>query len=221
MKKALLLFFSVTISQIAFSWQATTFTAGHFFVDLAGTVLVDEAYKFALIVDTRKDSEQNWKNFEGFSLKDGDSFVQKQWINDLHEYKTLVTGSLENIGEGYTALGNSSWTDWQNVDFGFEGGENVALVVWNSTDSFEVYEGDRYVFLSPQLIYDATQEDWQIPTNPTERTDWYLFSESTGESENPNENFALSKEVVAIPEPSTYAVVLGALALSFVVCRRK
>lgn len=223
MKKLLLTLIATAIAQSVFSWEIML-GVGEFFADEDAKLVVQEEYKFALIVDTTKNDLGNWNTFENFTLNSGDSFVKGEWTNTQNQsYKTLVTGNL-NAEEGYVALGTEEWKNFDNDKYGFEGKENVALVVWNSTDEDVVHAGDKYVLISPKFV-DAIAEDelkdWVIPTGINERLQWYLTSKSQGGAAA-NKYFAIVEEVgSAVPEPSTYASIFGAMALGFALIRRK
>ena len=105
-----------------------------------------------------------------------------------------------------------------NDVLGLEGDEEVAIVVWNSQTSLA--EGDNYVVFTPSLVGgDLSKGDaWIIPVSNEDSYSFY--GTNTAYYGNLDTSyFTLSQTVV--PEPSTYAAILGSLALGFVAYRRR
>ena len=107
-----------------------------------------------------------------------------------------------------------------NDILGLSGNEEVAIVVWNSQTSLA--EGDNYVVFTPSLAGGELSggDEWVIPVS--NENSYKFFGTNTAYEGNLDTSFfTLSKTVTAVPEPSTYAVIFGALALGFVVYRRR
>ena len=219
MKKKILLVASIfAMASTSFAEWLLTFASGTFFYD--GGTMIQDTTNFALIVD------MNNKGFDGLILQDGDSFSRGSFINSQNDYKTLAAGSLMDAdGEGYyLAYSNSSWR-FTNADFGFQGGEKIALVAWNTKD-FTLIKGDMYTIVSPSLT-GMEVDPWSIALTDTGKYVWEIYCESISEGDpsevfRPDSFFTLSRAVGGIiPEPSTYAAIFGAAALAFALIRRR
>ncbi len=219
MKKRLLSTLSIFafVSLAHANWYLT-FASGTFFDE--SNVMIQEEYNFALIVD------MNNKGFEDFKLEEGDKFVRGQSINSSGDYMTLVASNLwDPEGEGYYLAYSTQdvFGEFNNDDYGFAGGEDVALVVWDSNDE-TVLEGDKYVLINPKdsgTTIVGSAIDWTINAGNRGNYNWELYNESIG-GDVADSYFTLDKEVVssAVPEPSTYAYLFGFSALILVLFRR-
>lgn len=212
MKKTLLTIALLAIGSVSFAKWNLIFTAGQFYD--SDNSLIEKELNFALIVDTQN------LGFSDFKLQSGDSFSAGSYINGKNQYKTLVTNSLDSNG-AYAAYSENSWS-FDNTAYGFSGGEQVALVIWDNVGAgelFAVSTGDTYAVINP-VIASAGTENWLIPTGNSERLVWEMFSAGAGGS-LANEFFTLAQKVNAVPEPATYASVFGILALGLLIFRRK
>ena len=189
------------------------FAAGQFFN--ADTTPVAAAYKFAVIVD------MNNNGFADFEASIGDTFAANSFINGLNDYMTLATGNLsdpESI-DAWAAY-SDSWA-FNNADYGFDGGEEAALIVWDS-NSDTLAGGEHYVLVTPSLAGgDLSDGDpWIIPAGDFGQWQWMFLTQSF-EGNIADSYGVLANTVGAVPEPSTYAALSGALALVLAVWRRK
>lgn len=198
-------------------WQ-TTFAAGQFYFS-DGTPIQQEL-NFAVIVDMNK------KGFADLEFNAGDFFTRGEYINSANDYMTLVTGKLSDAdGEGYyLAYSNSTW-NFKNEDFGFANNEEAAIVVWyteGDSQSYTLSAGDFYMIGTPSLAGGELSEadPWFIPSNDSGKYQWYLFGEGI-EGLVPDSLLTLSQTVSTVPEPSTYAMIFGAVALGFAAYRRR
>ena len=216
MKKIFATVVSIAIMASAYAEWALTFNAGLFYH--ADGTIINEDLNFALIVD------MNGKGFESFELTEGDTFERNTFINQKNDYKTLVTGHLED------PLGFGEWTAWSkedwkfiNEDYGFAGGEEVAIVVWGA-ESFTMIAEDFYSLTTPSIMEGqlGSEDKWVVPAGDAPMNIQWDFATTDYFGDVPPEYATLSNVVVSIvPEPSTYAAIFGALALGFVVIRRR
>ena len=217
-KKALLVASLLALTSTAFGEWLLTFASGTFF-DNSDTMIQD-TLSFALVVD------MNNNGFGGLVLQDGDTFSRGVYINSQNNYKTLATGSLMDAdGEGYyLAYSNSSWR-FTNSDFGFQGGEKIALVAW-STKSFTLTKGDMYTIVSPSLT-GMEVDPWSVALTDTGKYVWEIYCESISEGDTSeifrdDSFFTMSRAVDGmVPEPSSFACAFGAAALAFAFWRRR
>ena len=196
------------------SWNVD-FWAGEFY-NKDGS-LVDETLNYAIVVDMGN------YGFSDIELSQGDSFVAKNFINSDNEYKTLITGSLKNDSGMYIALSDENWS-FDNSDYDFSGDEEVAIVVWSSTDdSYTISGGENYCVFTPSLAGNDLSDGnpWVIQSSNTDETYWYMATVGDAEGSIASSFATLSQTVTAVPEPSTYAVIFGAIALGFVAYRRR
>ena len=189
------------------------FAAGQFFD--SNDNAINEAINFAVIVD------MNDKGFADFEAQVGDTFDAKSFINSDNDYMTLVTGSLSDPeGTDLFCAYSDGWV-FNNADYGFSGDEEVALVVWNSTSN-TLAGGENYVVATPSLAGGdlSGADSWIIPSGDAGEWAWYFLTQSV-EGTIDNSYGTLSQTVAAVPEPSTYALIFGAIALGFVAYRRR
>ena len=213
MKKLTTLIASLLFSVSTFAAYQVDLSIGAFF-NADGT-LVDEEYCYALIADV------NDKGFGSLELLSGDTFTTGSFINSSNDYLTITTGNLagDDWEDPIPFLASGSIT-LNNDVLGLEGDEEVAIVVWNSQTSLA--EGDNYVVFTPSLVGgDLSEGDaWIIPVSNEDSYSFY--GTNTAYYGNLDTSFfTLSKTVAAVPEPSTYAVIFGAIALGFVAYRRR
>ena len=193
------------------SWNVD-FWAGEFY-NKDGS-LVDEALNYAMVVDMGN------YGFSNIELSQGDSFVAKNYINANNEYMTLITGSLEYDSGMYIALSDENWS-FNNSDYGFSGDEEVAIIVWSSTDSYTLNGGENYCVFTPSLAGNDLSDGnpWVIKSSDTDETYWCMATVGDAEGSIAASYATLSQTVV--PEPSTYAVIFGVIALGFIAYRRR
>lgn len=222
MKKTLLTALSIiTLTSVSFGWSFDL-GVGTFF-DNSGN-MIQEEYGFALIVDV------NNKGFGGdFKLTEGNSFVKGTYVDSTtKDYMTIFTGNLsDQDGAGFFLAYSYGSPNYDNANYGFKGGEEIALVVWNTKDEI-LFANDMYTIINPaytDTTYTISSSDtWEVPIT----TDapvlqpklWYLSNKSI-EGDTSDSFFTLNKKVGVIPEPSTYASLLGFGALAFTLWRRK
>lgn len=213
MKKITTLITSLLFVASAYAEYSVDLSIGAFF-NADGT-LVDEEYSYALVADV------NNKGFANLELFSGDVFTTGSYINNSENYLTISTGNL--IGDDWEdpipfLAAESIKLD--NDILGLSGNEEVAIVVWNSQTSLA--EGDNYVVFTPSLAGGELSggDEWVIPVS--NENSYKFFGTNTAYYGNLDTSyFTLSQTVTAVPEPSTYAVIFGALALGFVAYRRR
>ena len=166
----------------------------------------------------------NDKGFSSFELTEGDIFVSNTFINSQSDYKTLVTGNLKDP-YGFNEWMATSTSEWrfENEDYGFIGGEEVAIVVWDS-DSITMSADDSYVLATPSLAGGELSGgvEWLVPTGISAINVQWSFA-TTDNFGTIDPSFAtLSSKVTAVPEPSAYATLFGLTALCaiFVRCKK-
>ena len=224
MKKLLMLITSMLMLSVSYASYNVTLTAGLFYHE-NGTV-VEEALPFALLLD------YSGTGFADLSLKDGDYFAAGSSINSSSDYKTVVTGNLsfDDWDEVWLARPTGEYEDagfvFDNSALGITEGDQleIALIVWSQTDSDSyVSAGDKYLLFTPSLAGDNVSGGSQWLTKAVNSgTPLYLNMFVNYNDGTLNQSYAtLSSTVTAVPEPSTYAVIFGALALGFVVYRRR
>ena len=189
------------------------FSAGVFF-NSDGSVVRDNL-NFAMIVD------MNASGFSDFEMLAGDFFSSGENVRADGSYKTLFSGNLKYFENEdlYLARLNSGF---DNDDYGFSGGEKIALVVWDSSSN-TASVGDKYfIFTSSMAGLEKLDEvnDWQIPLSGNGVYSWYGVTENM-EGEIPESFFTLSKTVGAVPEAGYCAAVFGLAALVFAARRRR
>lgn len=219
MKKSILIAITTILTTLsAFAEWQITFAAGQFYFS-DGTPIQKEL-NFAVIVDMNK------KGFADLEFNVGDFFERGKYINSDNDYMTLATGTLSDAdGEGYyLAYSNSTW-NFKNEDFGFANNEEAAIVVWyteGDSQSYTLAAGDFYTIGAPSLAGGELSEadPWVIPSNDSGKYQWYLLGEGI-EGKVPDSLLTLSQTVSAVPEPSTYAAIFGAVALGFAAYRRR
>lgn len=213
MKKITTLITSLLFVASAYAEYSVDLSIGAFF-NADGT-LVDEEYSYALVADV------NNKGFANLELFSGDVFTTGSYINNSENYLTISTGNL--IGDDwedpipFLAAGTIKL---DNDILGLSGNEEVAIVVWNSQTSLA--EGDKYVVFTPSLAGGGLSggDEWVIPVS--NENSYNFFGTNTAYYGNLDTSyFTLSQTVTAVPEPSTYAVIFGAIALGFVAYRRR
>lgn len=189
------------------------FAAGQFF-DKENNPIT-EAINFAVIVD------MNDKGFADFKANVGDTFEAKSFINGDNDYMTLVSGSLSDPESTDTYLAYSYGWVFNNADYGFNGDEEVALIVWDS-GSDTLADGNNYAVITPSLAGNdlSGADQWIIPTGDAGEWAWYFLTQSV-EGTIDNSYGILSQTVSAVPEPSSYAAVFGALAFALAIYRRR
>lgn len=221
MKKSIILISSllITVSSAFAEWNVIS-ASGFFYFPNGDRV--NEALNFAMIVDTGNNG------FEDFKLVDGDTFTANTFINSDSVYKTLTVGKFsdpDGVGE-YMAYSDSSWK-FDNTNFGFNGGEEVAIIVWASAnptsvgaDDNRVVSGDMFCVFTPSFVNGELSggNPWRIPTTNGGTWEWNMITISGGG--------ILSESVGAldntvIPESSTYTAIFSAVVLGFAAYRRR
>ena len=88
--------------------------------------------------------------------------------------------------------------------------------------SYILSAGDSYTIVTPSLAGGELSGGfkWEMPTSDVGAYGWYLYNEHI-EGTIPNSFTTLSQTVSAVPEPSTYAAIFGAVALGFAAYHRR
>ena len=213
MKKRILgIVVALTLSTMSFAkWQIDF--AGADFFDSDGS-LVQEAYNFAFIVDV------NNVGFYDFKLYEGDKIAKGEFLNSSNSFKTLITGQLEDDGGYMTAFSKSTWI-FDNNEYGFAGGEEVAIIVWTGGETIALK--DEFMIFTPSMDNGNKSGGmaWTVPESNNNPWTWRLLSKSTGMGTVDDTYTMLNGKVTVIPEPSTYAAVFSIIALMLSVLRRK
>lgn len=216
MKKLITTITAILAAGTSFAEWNLDFGAGDWFTK-DGTQIQEELY-FAVIID------MNNYEFSGLKLSAGDSFAEGSFINSDNKYMTMKTGKLTDPdGEGYFLAYSYGWRI-SNDDYGAKGGEETAIIVWSNLGekSYILSAGDSYTIVTPSLAGGELSGGfkWEMPTSDVGAYGWYLYNEHI-EGTIPNSFTTLSQTVSAVPEPSTYAAIFGAVALGFAAYRRR
>lgn len=193
------------------------------FFDKNGNPLSDEGV-MALVVGLDETS------FTDLKVKESDVLTAGAWYNNDASTGLYVLG-LTNITI------DSMADDYVNVEFsdlaalGFDEGDEIGLIAVVQEDNkivedFNVSYDAYYTVFAPSMNNGDCGNPYSDP--------WKLITGGVGISigaitDNypedggtlPTDYLTLSKTVEAVPEPSTYAAIFGALALGFVAYRRR
>ena len=199
------------------AWGLDASSAGVFYDEDSN--IVTNLYNFALV------AARNDKDFTTFSLNVGDVISDKTQIG-TSDYVTIKQGTLRDVGVGASIVYmDTSWAFDETYlsDCGISEGDEVALLVWN-TNSSTMSEGDMYCCVNVQLAGGSTTEcgNWVVPSlSQNSVSDVFSLLDSVGGGTIDSKYLTLSSTVTVVPEPSTYAVIFGAIALGFVAYRRR
>ncbi len=216
MNKKIAVFLSIlVISLPAFSDVRILFEAWSF-LDKDGDAL--QSGKAVFLVDA------TGGNFENFSILAGDSLSNGGYLNASNDYFVLSSGiiSFDGTDSGTSAVFEAASLDSSLV------GKNIGLLfldVPSDADNYDIMQTDTYYgFFTPQMAVDAgvdpleslsAGDDWVTVASGLQNI--FALSQSYGFS-IPDSMFMASS---VIPEPATYAALLGAAALGIVVLRRR
>ena len=196
------------------------FNAGLFY-DKDGSEIT-KSLSFALVADFTGNGFA-----KSFELTDGDSFAVGEFINAKNEYKTFAVGALkEDPDLLWYAIAENLKIDNEKV--GLEKGADFALIVYDPSNAGKLTAGDSFCIYTPSFaIEDGVEmsvalsggDEWKVQ----EADQWTIALATMDFAENPLDNSytTLSSVVLAVPEPSTYAVLFGAIALGLAVYRRR
>ena len=214
MKKILTLLATIFMAVASYAEYNLTVLVGYLFNE-DGSVTTEQL-NYALVAETDKSL-----NFSDFKLSVGDILQKGSYVNDTENYISIFTGTLTDDiydGEDCTFINMSTKID--NTLFDLSGGEEIALVVWNS-DGDTMSGGEKYLVFNPNMYTgdNSGANDWVARDDNYSPT---TFNAITAEFDGGNiPNSALTLSQTVIPEPSTYAVIFGAIALGFVAYRRR
>ena len=164
---------------------------------------------------------------KSFSLTEGDSFAVGEFINSKNEYKTFAVGTLKEDPDFlWYAIAENLKIDNEKV--GLTKGADFALIVYDPSQADKLSAGDNFCIYTPSFaIEDGVEvsvalsggDEWKVQ----DADQWTIALATMDFAENPVDNSytTLSREILAVPEPSTYAVIFGVLALGFAIYRRR
>ena len=194
-------FFLLPLQQVCAAEVTITASAGRLF-DADGNQL-PSGRLVLLIADTAQDGFGTFISGRGLTAG---SFLN----GDDQIVGRMFTDSLGETAGQFNAV---------QLSADLSAGDALA-VAWFSTlngSSAKLSPGDRY-----GLVFGSTPDDgdpWEVPTAGSVISIYFLTS-SAGGSHLDTEAYA-THTVSAIPEPSTYAALLGLAALGFTVYRRR
>ena len=114
-------------------------------------------------------------------------------------------GTVASSNGSFLSIGNFSYTVPTN---GINSGDRLYTWVFNSSDAASASEWD---------IYSSTNVQWTMPVDPNTNT----LSTSTIDNVIAGGTSGNNYTLAAVPEPSTYALIIGGLALAWVAIRRR
>ena len=162
---------------------------------------VDKGLDYALIIN------KDGTGFNDFELTDGDVLSVGTAINETSPYDVIYTDKLLFIDDVWMAMTE------ENVNVYLDNPASAAIVVWANAD-FSV--ADTSTVEAGMVYAFVTNDDWVVqPAN--DNNNFEALSKNVGGEAD----LVLDKVVVAVPEPSTYAAIFGALALGFVAYRKR
>ena len=192
------------------------------FFDKNGNPLPDDGV-MALVVGLDASS------FTNLEVKVSDVVNEGSWYNNDASTGLYVLG-LTNIDADSMASGyvNVEFSDLASL--GFEEGDELGLIVMDQADdrisssSFVVSEDAQYKVFAPSMnngdCGDPNSDPWTLITGGVGINIGAITANWSEDGGTLPEEY-LTASATAVPEPSTYAVIFGAIALGFVAYRRR
>ena len=193
------------------------------FFDKNGDPLSDDGV-MALVVGLEESS------FTNLNVKASDILTKGNWYNGDASTGLYVLGftniSVDSMADGFV---NVEFSDLSAL--GFEKGDEIGLIAINQSDdaileSFVVTADAYYTVFAPSMnngdCGNSASDPWSLITGGAVINIGAItnnYPEDGGSL--PTSFLTLSQTVTVVPEPSTYAVIFGAIALGFVAYRRR
>ena len=211
MKKITALFFVLALS-VTNVFSYTFMLQGGYFDDDSDLNTPITSAQIAIIVDSQKG------DFSDFKLELGDVISGGASIDE--RYSTFFLTELNSDGVIDFIQGNIV-----NEDYGVAESSTFAVLCFvPESDSFTgtIEEGTKYVVFNPNMVTESGVDklsggafDWVVPADGSGE---YLYALLTVDN-IPPEYATLSN--IVIPEPSTWAILCGVIALAFAIRRKK
>ncbi len=190
----------------------------YYFYDKNGNEIQDRG-SYALVVYTSD------IDISSFSLNTGDTFSKNDWLNSDSNSGIYVIEMERFYNSEALPVDNPPKIYNSSLPEGLNGNENLAVIAWQqpsgSYTSSVMEEGATYTVYAPSMSGGNTgqiTDAWQlVPDGDGKNFNLYLSTVGGLDKSYTT----LSQVVVAVPEPSAYAAVFGAIALSLGLIRRK
>ena len=167
-------------------------------------------------------------DFSSFALNAGDVLNVGDWYNSASGTGIYIL-DLVNIDDESMAAGNPVVPFESMQALGFAGGEEIAVIALTQADeeilgSSITVGGDAYYTVFAPSMHggdcgDLNSDAWNLITGGA-GINIGMMTENEGGT-LPDSYATLSTAVGAVPEPSAFAALFGALALAFAACKRR
>lgn len=201
--------------------QIINFNAGYFYSSLENAANNNymTSGKVLLVADTSN------SGFSSLLLNSGSSLATGNYLNGGTDYYIFGSASISSSGMS-TGMAAGQFTVDLSSDLA---GKDYAMIILSSTFATDVATvGDTYGVFSPTFVKESGVDPlsdgdaWTVPTSSKDYYTAFAFTAgASGAGYLPNTYTATDKKVTEVPEPSTYALIFGALAIAFVAYKRR